>query len=209
VREVDAAADAAMARGMDCWRAVSNRRIRDLLAPGTTLAGARPGPIPRSVTWGAFEEAMREEDVSAEQSETEEEARLPYPHAHARGSRSDRPAAGEGPQPPVVLIWRVRGRRSFQALARGQRRRADGLEVTVAELGPITDPPRVAYAVSRAVGSAVARNRARRRLREAVRESAGLLQRGRGYLVRPLAGFDGVPQSELASTLRTILGDLT
>jgi ribonuclease P protein component len=151
---------------------------------------------------------MREEDVSAEQSETEEEARLPDPHAYARGSRSDRSAAGEGPQPPVVLIWRVRGRRCFQALAHGRRRRASGLEVSVAEVGVPGEPPRVAYAISRAVGSAVARNRIRRRLRAAVRENATLLQEGFGYLIRPLHSLDGVSQSDLTRTLRTILGEL-
>jgi ribonuclease P protein component len=148
---------------------------------------------------------MREEDVSAEQPEAEEEARLPPPDAHARGSRRDRSAARQGPQPPVVLIWRVRGRRSFQALARGRRRRSRGLEVSVAVLGPSADPPRVAYTVSRSHGSAVARNSVRRRLRSAVRANAGLLQGGHGYLFRPLEPVPGRDQAGLVTAVAEVL----
>jgi ribonuclease P protein component len=148
---------------------------------------------------------MREEDVSAEQPEAEEEARLPPPDAHARGSRRDRSTARQGPQPPVVLIWRVRGRRSFQALARGRRRRSRGLEVSVAVLGPPAEPPRVAYTVSRRHGSAVARNSVRRRLRSAVRANAGLLQGGHGYLFRPLEPAPGRDQAALVAAVAEVL----
>jgi ribonuclease P protein component len=148
---------------------------------------------------------MREEDVSAEQPETEEEARLSPPDAHARGSRRDRSAARQGPQPPVVLIWRVRGRRSFQALARGRRRRSGGLEVSVTRLGAPADPPRVAYSVSRAHGSAVARNLTRRRLRSAVRANAALLQGGHGYLFRPLEAVRSRPQTEIVAAVADVL----
>ena len=154
---------------------------------------------------GAYEEAMREEDVSAEQPETEEEARLPAPDAHARGSRRDRSTARQGPQPSVGLIWRVRGRRSFQALARGRRRRSGGLEVSVAVLGAPSDPPRVAYTVSRSHGSAVARNLTRRRLRSAVRANAGLLEPGCGYLFRPLEPIPGRLQADIVAAVADVL----
>jgi ribonuclease P protein component len=146
---------------------------------------------------------MREEDVPTEQPEAEEKARIPHPHAYARRSRSDRSAAREVALPPVRLIWRVRGRSSFRALARGRRRRENGVEVTSATLGAPTDPPRVAYAVNRSFGSAVARNRVRRQLREAVRANASLLEPGRGYLVRPVGAVPAQP--EMAAALHTIL----
>ena len=149
---------------------------------------------------------MREEDVSAEQPEAEEEARIPHPDANARWPRGHRSAAREVALPSVVLIWRVRGRSSFRALARGRRRRAPGVEVTTAVLGAPSDPPRVAYAVNRSFGSAVARNRVRRQLREAVRANAEMLEPGHGYLVRPLA--PAVSQPELAASVGIVLREL-
>jgi ribonuclease P protein component len=149
---------------------------------------------------------MREEDVSAEQPEAEEEARIPHPDANARGTRGHWSAAREIALPPVVLIWRVRGRSSFRALARGRRHRGPGVEVTRASLGAPHDPARVAYAVSRSFGSAVARNRVRRQLREAIRANAGLLEAGHGYLVRPVAPL--VSQPELVASVGTVLRDL-
>jgi ribonuclease P protein component len=150
---------------------------------------------------------MREEDVSAEQPEAEEEARIPHPDANARRARGHRSAAREVALPSVVLIWRVRGRSSFRALARGRRRRAPGVEVTTAVLGAPSDPPRVAYAVNRSFGSAVARNRVRRQLREAVRANETLLEPGRGYLVRPSTPL--VSQPELAESVGSVLRELT
>ena len=149
---------------------------------------------------------MREEDVPAEHPETDEEARLPHPYAHAWRARSNRSATREVALPPVVLIWRVRGRSSFRALARGRRRRSRGIEVIAARLGAPTDPPRVAYAVNRSFGSAVGRNRVRRGLREAVRAHAELLEPGMGYLVRPVAPVSS--QSELMASLGTVLREL-
>ena len=95
-----------------------------------------------------------------------------------RGSRRDPSASGQGPRHPDGLIWRVRDRASFRALAAGSRRRRGVLTVTCAPAG--TDgPPRVAYAVGRRVGGAVARNRVRRRLRAVVRAEAARARPGR------------------------------
>ncbi len=74
-----------------------------------------------------------------------------------------------------------------------------------AVVGAPHEPPRVAYAVSRAVGSAVTRNRVRRRLRAAVRESHALLQGGHGYLWRVLPGAGDETSLELTSAVRALL----
>ena len=71
------------ARGRTCHRAVSRSRCR----------AAPQGPSPRA---RAFEEAMREEDVPAEQPEAEEEARLPPPDADTRPVARDRTSAAKG-----------------------------------------------------------------------------------------------------------------
>src|SRR4029077_16025747 len=126
---------------------------------------------------------MREEDVPTEQSQTEQEARLPSAHADEGPPRSSAPAPGQGPLPPISLIWPIRERSTFRALARGRRRRRGVLMVTSAVVGTRSDPPRVAYAVGRGVGNAVVRNRVRRRLRAATREHAEALESGSAYLV--------------------------
>ena len=79
----------------------------------------------------------------------------------------------QGPLPPVGLIWPIRERSTFRALAQGRRRRRGVVMVTCAVVGPRSEPPRVAYAVGRGVGGAVVRNRVRRRLRAATRAHAG------------------------------------
>jgi ribonuclease P protein component len=154
-----------------------------------------------------LEEAMREEDVPAEQPEAEEEARLPAPHADPRGSRDDPAAAREGSRPPVGLIWRVRDRASFRALAAGARRRRGVLTVTCVRA---TDdrPPRVAYAVGRHAGGAVTRNRIRRRLRAVVRDEAALLRPGHLYLVGASAAAAHTAYRDLRATLRAILREV-
>src|SRR4029077_5956550 len=133
---------------------------------------------------------MREEDVPTEQSQTEQEARLPSAHADEGPPRSSAPAPGQGPLPPISLIWPVRERATFRALARGRRRRRGVVMVTSAVVGPDSEPPRVAYAIGRGVGTAVVRNRVRRRLRAATRTHRDQLVPGHAYLVStgPAAG---------------------
>jgi ribonuclease P protein component len=126
---------------------------------------------------------MREEDVPAEQPQTQEDPRFPGPHADARRARSDPPPPQQGPLRPLRLIWHVRDPATFRALARSPRRRSGVLEVSAVTLRAADQPPRVAFAVSRRVGNAVTRNRVRRRLRGAVREHADVLRPGRAYLV--------------------------
>lgn len=152
---------------------------------------------------------MGETDIPAEQPETEKEARVPSPDAQSSGTRGDPTPAQQGPLQPVRLIWRVRGQASFQALARGKRRRAGNLEVRTAVLGSATEPPRAAFSVGRSVGNAVTRNRVRRQLRAALREHEAFLEPGGGYLVRAIPGAAGAPYIELSGTLSVILGDMS
>jgi len=66
------------------------------------------------------------------------------------------------------MIWRIRDRATFVALARSRRRvRRGPITVTWAPGDP-AEPPRVAYAIGRRVGGATVRNRVRRRLRTIV-----------------------------------------
>ena len=117
------------------------RHLRRRAAPGPHLVAAR-----------AFEEAMREEDVPTEQSQAEQEARFPSADAHeGRSQRSAQPPV-QGPLPPLGLIWPIRERSTFRALARGRRRRRGVVMVTCAVVGPGSEPPRVAYAIGRSVG---------------------------------------------------------
>jgi ribonuclease P protein component len=154
-----------------------------------------------------FEEAMREEDVPAQQPEAEEEARLPSPDAHPGRPGGHRPPPVEGSRTALRLIWRIRDRASFRALAGGRRRRRGVLVVTTALIGTAGDPPRVAYAIDRRLGSAVTRNTVRRRLRVVVREHAELLQSDHAYLVRALPGAASTSERELAATFREIAAD--
>src|SRR5262245_41499664 len=125
---------------------------------------------------------MREADVSAQQSEAQEDPRIPGPDADARRARGDPVPPSARPQATRRLIWRVRDRATFAALAEARPRRAGPVRVRSVPHRP--GPPAVAYAVGRRAGNAVARNRLRRRLREAVREHADLLEPDTAYLVR-------------------------
>jgi ribonuclease P protein component len=131
----------------------------------------------------ASEEAMREEDVPTEQPQAEQEARLPSADAHEGRPGGPPSAPVQGPLAAVGLIWPVRERSTFRALARGRRRRRGDVMVSCVVVGPGGEPPRVAYAIGSRVGGAVVRNRVRRRLRAATRSHAAVLEPGHAYLV--------------------------
>lgn len=97
-----------------------------------------------------------------------EEARLSRSHEHSRRTRRAQVPARQGPRPSVRLIGRIRTRDEFQRLRReGRRVRIEPF--WCAHLSDSSaNPPRVAFAISRAVGNAVIRNRLRRRLRAIV-----------------------------------------
>ena len=90
-------------------------------------------------------------------------------------------------------------------IVQSSQQNKENFEACSTVVGRPSEPPRVAYAVSRAVGSAVTRNRVRRRLRAAVHESRPLLEDGRGYLVRALPGSANETSAELKDTVRALL----
>ncbi len=103
------------------------------------------------------------------------------------------------------MIWRVRGRGDFAALARAPRVSRGPLAVRVA-CRAVDEPPRVAFAIGKPVGSAVVRNRVRRRLRAALAASTDLLREGCSYLVAARPSAATLSYDELATTLRACLG---
>src|SRR6476659_3878462 len=110
----------------------------------------------------ALEEAMREENVPAEQPQAEQEARFPPADADEGRASGVAPPPDQGPLPPVGLIWPIRERSSFRALATGRRRRRGVVMVTCALVGPPSEPPRVAYAVGHRAEGSVPRDQPRR-----------------------------------------------
>lgn len=148
---------------------------------------------------------MREAHVPAQQPPAQAEARLPRADAYpgGPGDHQDPPVAG--PVASVRLIWRVRDRATFRALARAPRCRRGPVTVRAVAGPRADDPPRVAYAVGRSVGSAVARNRLRRRLRAAVHAERCGLARGAAYLVAASPDASHVPFTELRAHLHAAL----
>jgi ribonuclease P protein component len=147
---------------------------------------------------------MREAHLPTQQPEAQEEARLPWPHAHAwrAGGASIAPRAR--PQAPQRLIWRIRDRATFEALARARRHRRGPISVRFVPGDP-AEPPRVAFALGRNVGSAVRRNRARRRLRAAIAAHAGELEPG-SYLFGGGPDVVTVPFPTLEHAVVELLG---
>ena len=126
-----------------------------------------------------------EAHVPAQQPQAQEDPRFPPPHAHQGGPRGAARPPRPRPEASLGLIWRVRDRATFEALAGARRRRAGPVSLRFLTDGS-DDPPQVAYAIGRRFGTAVERNRARRRLRAAVALARGT-SRSRRRLSRSAA----------------------
>ncbi len=146
---------------------------------------------------------MREADLPAQQPEAQEEARIPDPDAHPRGTRGAQVPARSRPGAYLGLIHHVRGRALFDRLGRAPARRRGPVSVRMLCFGD--GPPEVAYAIGRRVGNAVIRNRVRRRLRTAVARQRGLLRPGHAYLVGVSPAAAGASFRELEERLRECL----
>lgn len=145
---------------------------------------------------------MREAHVPAEQPKAQEAPRLPGPDAHARRSGGTQGPTPARPHAPVGLIWRLRDRATFAALARAERHVQGPLTIRFVGSGART-PPRVAYAVAGA-GNAVVRNRVRRRLRAAVARTEAELAAGGAYLVSARREALTMPFEVLVDTLTAL-----
>jgi ribonuclease P protein component len=147
---------------------------------------------------------MREEDLPAEQPETQQEARFSDSNAQPWGPSSDPASASQGSQSPVGLIWRVRDRASFRALAESRRHRRGVLTMTRVASTP-GDPPRVAFAIGRSAGNAVTRNRLRRRLRALCRQHHTDFARGHAYLIGARPGANIASYRDLDDALSELI----
>ena len=145
---------------------------------------------------------MREAHVPAEQPKAQEATRLPVPYAVPRRSGGAQGPTPARPHAPVGLIWRVRDRATFAALARAERHVQGPVTVRVVP-GKAEGPARVAYAVS-GTGNAVVRNRLRRRLRAAVARAEGELAAGGAYLVSARGEALTMPFDALVDTLAAL-----
>ena len=146
------------------------------------IGAAAPPPCLRCLPASAsFQEAMREAHVPAQQSEAQQDPRLPPAYADQGRPSGDPEPPSAGPQASRGLIWPVRDRATFESFAQARPRKAGPVRIRQVRGGP--GPPRVAYAIGTRAGNAVARNRLRRRLRAAIRDQAALLEPGSAYLV--------------------------
>jgi len=148
---------------------------------------------------------MGEADISAEQSQTRQESRLPSSDVDSGWTRHPAVPPAQGSAPPVGLIWRIRDRQTFIQLRRdGRRFRRGPITVTFVDGTPDV-PPRVAFAVGRKVGGAVVRNRLRRRLRAILAELATSLRPG-AYLISAAPAAADMTFGELRNTVSEALG---
>ena len=104
---------------------------------------------------------------------------------------------------PRPQLWRIGGRRTFQALRRSRARARSGCcSVTWMPPTDLTAPPRAGFAVGKPVGGAVVRNRIRRRLRAGLRElQAADRLPGGTYLLGATADAATVPWPQLIASL--------
>src|SRR5437763_5646825 len=150
---------------------------------------------------------MSETHPPAQPPQAGEEARLPPSHVDPRRTGDHPGPPAQGPPPALRLIWRIRDRATFLALARSRRRvRRGPITVTWAPGDP-AEPPRVAYAIGRRVGGATVRNRIRRRLRTIVGDLRPLLGPG-AWLIGAAPEVATLSYDELKRTVAEALAAL-
>lgn len=142
--------------------------------------------------------------VSTEQPQACQDPWLPPPHAHEGGPRRVARPPGPRAEASLGLIWRVRDRATFEALAGARRQRAGAVSLRFLSDGS-DDPPRVAYAIGRRAGNAVTRNRIRRRLRAAIDHHAAGLVPGGAYLFSADATSMNTPFPTLSDQVLTLI----
>lgn len=146
---------------------------------------------------------MGEANLSAQKTQADADPRVPGPDVDAGWPSGTQSAAAEGPPQAERLIWRIRDRATFDALATGRRRRRGPISMTFLPGDP-SMPPRVAYAVGKRVGPAVVRNRVRRRMR------AATLAHRRGLVPGGVYLFGAAPAAAAAryAEIDTAMGQL-
>jgi ribonuclease P protein component len=147
---------------------------------------------------------MGEANLPTQEAQADAHARVSSPDVDAGWPSSAQGAAAQGPSQAERLIWRIRDRATFGALATGRRRRQGPISMTFLPGDPAI-PPRVAYAVSKRVGPAVVRNRVRRRLRAAARAHRDALQPGGAYLFGAAPAAASAPFAEIDAAMSRLL----
>jgi ribonuclease P protein component len=147
---------------------------------------------------------MGEANLSAQEAQEDAHARVSGPDVDTGWSSGDQGAAAQGPSQAERLIWRIRDRATFEALAGSRRRRQGPISMTFLPGDPAL-PPRVAYAVGKRVGPAVVRNRVRRRLRAVAQAHRGELQPGGVYLFGAGPAAATAPFAELDAAMGRLL----
>lgn len=185
---------------------------------GLTRLGSGPygwvvadvGPRPHVHHFREFHHV--EAHLSAEQSASCEEARLPAADAHAGGQvhrelpSFARPRQVDGLTDSAMLPRRhrlVNGREFAATIRSGRRFRSGSLVGHLTSAGG-TAPPRIGLVVSKRVGNSVTRHRVSRVLRHAVRDCIDTLPAGSVLVLRALPGA-GERDSALPGAVRDIV----
>jgi len=147
---------------------------------------------------------MGEANLSAQEAQEDAHTRVSGPDVDAGWPSGAQGATAEGPSQAERLIWRIRDRATFDALATGRRRRRGPISMTFLPGDP-SFPPRVAYAVGKRVGPAVVRNRVRRRLRAAMWAHRAQLRPGGAYLFGAAPAAASAPFAEIDAAMGELL----